>query len=72
MKNEDLFHYLRNAENIGKRKYKLMGFKNPKRIDELVELDLYFTTMVFLNGKEIVTAAKRVSDEYEKNVKKNK
>ena len=72
MKNEDLFHFLRNAENIGKRKYKLMGFKNPKRIEELVELDLYFTTMVFLNRQEIETAAKQVSDEYEKNVKKNK
>jgi hypothetical protein len=49
-----------------------MGYKNPKRIDKLVELDLYFTTMVFLNRQEIVTTAKQVSDEYEKNVKKNK
>ena len=72
MKNEDLFHFLRNAEKIGKRKYKLMGLKNPKRIEELVELDLYFTTLVFLNRKEIETAAKEVSDEYEKNIEKNK
>ncbi len=72
MDNEDLFHYLQNAEKIGKRKYKLMGFKNPKRIEELVELDLYFTTLVFLNRKEIEVAAKQVSDEYEMNVKKNK
>ena len=70
MDNEELFHYLHNAKRIGRRKYKLMGFKNPKRIDELVELDLYFMTMVFLNRQEIVTAAKQVSDEIERNRKK--
>ena len=38
--------------------------------EKLVELDLYFTTMVFLNRQEIVTAAKAVSDEVERNRKK--
>lgn len=59
----DLFHYLRNAEEIARRKYQLVGFKNKKMIDQLVEFDIEFANFVYLHRKELETAIRELEDE---------
>jgi len=63
MENNDLFHFLKKAEKVRYKKYRLMGITDKYLIRQLLDLDnLYFFNM-WLHRKDTDEAIQSLRDE---------
>ena len=63
MEYNDLFHFLKKAQRVNTKKYKLLGIKNIDLIHKLVEYDSLYFTYMFYHRKDIDDSIQSLRDE---------
>ena len=63
MEIDDLFHFLKKAQRVNTKKYKLLGIKNIDLIHKLVEYDSLSFTYMYLHRKDVEESIESIRDE---------